>query len=115
MHKLRRQQPGLHRELCEIVFRLQRVKDTLIALPEAFVLEGAISEILLLTEPAMQEVRDSLGDTSGHRRRVPLTVSREADQALIGALCNHEPDARTSKQILLLDNPGAVRALSEKS
>lgn len=74
MHRLRQQQPKLHRELCNIAFRLQRVRDALVDLPEAYVLDGAMSEILMLTDHAVKEARDSLS-VPGRRRPHCLTSS----------------------------------------
>lgn len=104
MHRLRQQQPKLHRELCEIVFRLERVRDMLVALPEAYVLEGAISEMLLLTDHAVKEVRDSLSG-SGRRRPQSLPVSQEADDALARVIHGQETDPCESPKLILLDEP----------
>lgn len=102
MNTLRQQQPKLHRELCDVVVRLHRVKDALVALPEAYTLRGAVSEMLLLADEAMKEVRESLSDTA--RRRRPSVCHfgyRPADQALLRALCDPDPDGPATQRIVL--------------
>lgn len=103
MHRLRQQQPKLHRELCNIAFRLQRVRDALVDLPEAYVLDGAMSEILMLTDHAVKEARDSLS-VPGRRRPHCLTSSQAADDALVRAIQTQETAPGSSTTLIVFDD-----------
>lgn len=102
MHRLRQQQPKLHRQLCDIVFQLAHVRDALVSLPEAYVLEGAMSEMLLLTDLAVREARESLNGPR-HRRSQPLPVSPGVDEALARAIQTQGADSDVHTKLILLD------------
>ena len=86
MEKLRREQPHLHRELCEIIGKLQRAKARLVALPQAYTFDGALSEILSLVDFAVQEVHESQRVNPNRRSTgQSFASSPEADQALVRA------------------------------
>ena len=68
MQKLKREQPRLHRELCECIWNLHKVKTAIHELPEAYAIGGAVAEVLMLIEHATEEARDSFRDAMSHRK-----------------------------------------------
>jgi hypothetical protein len=102
VEKLRREQPHLHSELCEIIGRLQRAKTRLVALPEAYTFDGALSEILSLVDFAMQEVHESLRVIPNRRSTRPsFASSPEADQALVRAFAAQQDSDSSSRRIIV--------------